>query len=128
MAGLSHIVTPFAETGNLSYKQTYFNSKIHTARAIIERVNGVWKLRNQCIKETIAAVKESKAKEILNVTIALHNDSILRGDLRMYKSSFDQMSLDHNVIIQRLPDEMNLDDPIISQRAFVYDYVTRNMQ
>ena len=87
MLGINGIVTPFLEIRAFTKRQEFFNAKIQTARALIERVNGVIKSRNQIIHKTVPCTKESNAELVIRAVVALHNDSINRRDLKMYANS-----------------------------------------
>lgn len=75
------IVTPFVDDGNLSAQQIRFNNKLQSARQIVERTDMFLKLRYQAIRETITAVREDKAIQMVTACIGLHNFSIISGIL-----------------------------------------------
>ena len=96
--GIDGIVTPFLETQPLSTKQLYFNKKIQIARALIERVNNAIKMRYLKTANRIVRTKEADATLIIKTAVALHNDSIVRGDLKMFVNEFDDSGKEYNSI------------------------------
>ena len=72
---------PLSRQRAFVFIQLRFNYFIQRGRAIIERTKGLLKQRMQSIRETMTAVTEEKAKRMILACIALHNESILSGDL-----------------------------------------------
>ena len=81
----------FLDLRQFKKKLSHFNAKVHTARAVIERVNGMLKNRYQCIRETVRCTKEDNDDMMIRPVVALHNYSILNGSFLEANSAFNNI-------------------------------------
>ena len=118
-----YIVTPFVDDGSLSYQQHKFNYLLQRCRQIVERVNMFLKLRFQSIKETIQSVTEEKADQIVAACIALHNYSILNGDLEAYSEVIDVEDLDLDFGMQQYYQSERVNE-FSGTREYLWNYLS----
>ena len=122
-----YIVTPFPDDGRLSAQQLRFNYIVQSARSIIERVNGIFKQRYQILNRVLAVNTERKAQSVIKACLALYNDEIIRGDLKLYSQKPD---LEENSVISMFNEYDR--SPYVNQfsgsREFLYDFIHKNVQ